>query len=156
MAKLVARSSEKLGGRGAATQRLCAAAWPWLALEQDPPKLSALQLFGITAFLRHWLQVVLQVCVDAVWAAGKRLADIIAQMEKVLPQWPLALRLDLPTALRGISKLPEMVSLTPRSAMSRFDSARQLTAKPGYFIGDPGCWRNAQPSWRRSGRSEGR
>ena len=41
-------------------------------------------------FPHDWQQVVLQEYIDAVKAASQRVADITAQMERVLPQWSLA------------------------------------------------------------------
>jgi transposase len=41
-------------------------------------------------FSHDWQQVVLQEYIDAVKATSQRVADITAQMERVLPQWSLA------------------------------------------------------------------
>jgi transposase len=82
-------------------------------------------------FAHDWQQVVLQEYIDAVKAASKRVADITAQMERVLPQWSLAPVVDSLVALRGIDKLAAMVLLAELGDMSRFDSPRQLMAYLG-------------------------
>jgi len=41
-------------------------------------------------FPHDWQQVVLQEYIDAVQESSQRVADITAQMERVLPQWSLA------------------------------------------------------------------
>ena len=40
-------------------------------------------------FGHDWQQVVLQEYIDATRAASRRVADLMAQMERVLPQWSL-------------------------------------------------------------------
>lgn len=82
-------------------------------------------------FAHDWQQVVLQEYIDAVKAASKRVADITAQMERVLPQWSLAPVVDSLVALRGIDKLAAMVLLAELGDISRFDSPRQLMAYLG-------------------------
>ena len=62
-------------------------------------------------FAHEWQQVVLQEYIDAVKAASKRVADITAQMERVLPQWSLAPVVASLVALRGIDTLAAMVLL---------------------------------------------
>jgi len=79
-------------------------------------------------FAHDWQQVVLQEYIDAVKAASQRVADITAQMERVLPQWSLAPVVDSLVALRGIDKLAAMVLLAELGDISRFDSPKQLMA----------------------------
>ena len=79
-------------------------------------------------FAHDWQQVVLQEYIDAVKAASLRVADITAQMERVLPAWSLAPVVDSLVALRGIDKLAAMVLLAELGDISRFDSPRQLMA----------------------------
>jgi transposase len=79
-------------------------------------------------FPHDWQQVVLQEYIDAAKAASQRVADITAQMERVLPQWSLAPVVDSLVALRGIDKLAAMVLLAELGDISRFDSPRQLMA----------------------------
>jgi transposase len=79
-------------------------------------------------FPHDWQQVVLQEYIDAVRAGSQRVADITAQMERVLPQWSLAPVVDSLMALRGIDKLAAMVLLAELGDVSRFDSPRQLMA----------------------------
>ncbi len=52
-------------------------------------------------FAHDWQQVVLQEYVEAVKAASARVADMMGQMERVLPQWRLAPVVDALTALRA-------------------------------------------------------
>ena len=82
-------------------------------------------------FAHDWQQVVLQEYIDAVKAASRRVADITAQMERVLPQWSLAPVVDSLVALRGIDKLAAMVLLSELGDLSRFESPRQLMAYLG-------------------------
>ncbi len=79
-------------------------------------------------FAHDWQQVVLQEYIDAVKAASQRVADITAQMERVLPQWSLAPVVGSLVALRGIDKLAAMVLLAELGDISRFDSPKQLMA----------------------------
>jgi len=79
-------------------------------------------------FGHDWQQVVLQEYIDAVKAASHRVADITAQMERVLPQWSLAPVVHSLVALRGIDKLAAMVLLAELGDISRFDSPKQLMA----------------------------
>ncbi len=72
--------------------------------------------------------MVLQEYINAVKAASQRVADITAQMERVLPQWSLAPVVDSLVALRGIDKLAAMVLLAELGDISRFDSPKQLMA----------------------------
>ena len=92
-------------------------------------------------FEHDWQQMVLQEYIDAVKAADQRVADLTAQMERVLPQWSLAPVVDSLVALRGIDKLAAMVLLAELGDISRFDSPKQLMA----FLG-------LVPSERSSGR----
>lgn len=82
-------------------------------------------------FAHDWQQVVLQEYIDAVKAASKRVADLTAQMERVLPQWSLAPVVDSLVALRGIDKLAAMVLLAELGDISRFESPKQLMAYLG-------------------------
>jgi len=82
-------------------------------------------------FGHDWQQVVLQEYIDAVKAASQRVADITAQMERVLPQWSLAPVVTSLVALRGIDKLAAMVLLAELGDISRFASPRQLMAYLG-------------------------
>jgi transposase len=82
-------------------------------------------------FSHDWQQVVLQEYIDAVKAASRRVADITAQMQRILPQWSLAPVVDSLMALRGIDKLAAMVLLAELGDISRFDSPRQLMAYLG-------------------------
>lgn len=79
-------------------------------------------------FPHDWQQVVLQEYIDAVRAGSQRVADITAQMERVLPQWSLAPVVDSLVALRGIDKLAAMVLLAELGDISRFESPKQLMA----------------------------
>ncbi|MCP4283663.1 MAG: IS110 family transposase, partial [Gammaproteobacteria bacterium] len=79
-------------------------------------------------FAHDWQQVVLQEYIDAVKAASQRVADITAQMERVLPLWSMAPVVDSLVALRGIDKLAAMVLLAELGDISRFDSPKQLMA----------------------------
>jgi transposase len=79
-------------------------------------------------FDHDWQQVVLQEYVDAVKAADQRVADLTAQMERVLPQWTLAPVVESLVALRGIDKLSAMVLLAELGDISRFESPKQLMA----------------------------
>lgn len=82
-------------------------------------------------FAHDWQQVVLQEYIDAAKAASQRVADITAQMERVLPQRSLAPVVDSLVALRGIDKLAAMVLLAELGDISRFDSPKQLMAYLG-------------------------
>jgi transposase len=82
-------------------------------------------------FAHDWQQVVLQEYIDAVKAASQRVADITAQMERVLPEWSLAPVVASLVALRGIDKLAAMVVLAELGDISRFESPKQLMAYLG-------------------------
>lgn len=79
-------------------------------------------------FGHDWQQVVLQEYIDATRAASRRVADLMAQMERVLPQWSLGPVVNSLVALRGIDKLAAMVLLAELGDISRFDSPTQLMA----------------------------
>ncbi len=79
-------------------------------------------------FAHDWQHVVLQEYIDAVKAGSQRVADITAQMERVLPQWSLAPVVHSLVALRGIDKLSAMVVMAELGDISRFESPRQLMA----------------------------
>lgn len=79
-------------------------------------------------FEHDWQQVVLQEYINAVKAADQRLAQLAAQMERVLPQWSLAPVVASLVALRGIDKLSAMVLLAELGDLTRFDSPKQLMA----------------------------
>lgn len=77
-------------------------------------------------FEHDWQQVVLQEYVDAVKAATRRVADLTAQIERVVPQWSLAPVVEALVALRGVDKVAATVLLAELGDISRFDSPRQL------------------------------
>jgi transposase len=79
-------------------------------------------------FGHDWQQVVLQEYLDATRAASQRVADLMAQMERVLPEWSLGPVVHSLVALRGIDKLAAMVLLAELGDISRFDSPTQLMA----------------------------
>ena len=87
-------------------------------------------------FAHDWQQVVLQEYVEAVKAASRRVADMMGQMERVLPQWRLAPVVHSLTALRGIDKLSAMTLLAELGDISRFTSPRQLMAYLGLVPGE--------------------
>ena len=82
-------------------------------------------------FPHHWQQVALQEYIDAVKAATKRVADIMAQIEMLLPQWSLAPVVYSLMALRGVHKLTAIVILAELGDITRFDSPSQLMS----FVG---------------------
>jgi transposase len=87
-------------------------------------------------FAHDWQQVVLQEYIDAVKAASQRVADMMGQMLRVLPQWRLAPVVDALTALRGIDKLSAMTLLAELGDISRFQSPKQLMAYLGLVPGE--------------------
>lgn len=87
-------------------------------------------------FAHDWQQVVLQEYIEAVKAASARVADMMAQMERVLPQWRLASVVHSLMALRGIDKLSAMTLLAELGDISRFQSPRQLMAYLGLVPGE--------------------
>lgn len=87
-------------------------------------------------FPHDWQQIVLQEYIHAVQAASQRVADIMAQMERVLPHWSLAPVVDALTALRGIDKLSAMILLAELGDISRFESPKQLMAYLGLVPGE--------------------
>ena len=82
-------------------------------------------------FTHDWQQIVLQEYIDAVKATSKRVADIMAQIERVLPQWALAPVVHSLMALRGVNKLTAIVVLAELGDISRFDSPTKLMAYVG-------------------------
>jgi len=87
-------------------------------------------------FAHDWQQVVLQEYIEAVKAATARVADMMDQMERVLPQWRLAPVVNSLMALRGIDKLSAMTLLAELGDISRFHSPRQLMAYLGLVPGE--------------------
>ena len=87
-------------------------------------------------FAHDWQQVVLQEYINAVKAAGQRVADMMGQMQRVLPQWRLAPVVHSLTALRGIDQLSAMTLLAELGDISRFHSPRQLMAYLGLVPGE--------------------
>lgn len=82
-------------------------------------------------FDHDWQQVVLQEYIEAVKAASARVSDMMAQMERILPQWSLAPVVTALVALRGIDKLSAVVLLAELGDISRFNSPTQLMAYLG-------------------------
>jgi transposase len=87
-------------------------------------------------FAHDWQQVVLQEYIEATKAASRRVADMMDQMLRVLPQWRLAPVVDALTALRGIDKLSAMTLLAELGDISRFQSPKQLMAYLGLVPGE--------------------
>jgi len=87
-------------------------------------------------FAHDWQQVVLQEYIDAVKAASTRVAEMMGQMLRVLPQWRMAPVVDALTALRGIDKLSAMTLLAELGDISRFQSPKQLMAYLGLVPGE--------------------
>ncbi len=100
-------------------------AWPGHKTRWGKPHYNWLESLK---FPHDWQQVVLQEYIDAVKAATRRVGDITAQMERVLPQWSLAPVVESLVALRGIDKLAAMILLAELGDISRFDSPKQLMA----------------------------
>lgn len=108
-------------------------------------------------FSHDWQQVVLQEYTDAARAASQRVADITAQMDRVLPQWSLAPVVDSLVALRGVDKLTAMVLLAELGDISRFDSPRQLMAYLGLVPSEHSSGgRRRQGAITRTGNSRAR
>jgi len=82
-------------------------------------------------FPHHWQQVALQEYINAVKAATQRVADIMAQIEMLLPQWSLAPVVYSLMALRGVNKLTAIIILAELGDITRFDSPTQLMAYVG-------------------------
>lgn len=82
-------------------------------------------------FPHPWQHVVLQEYIDAVKAAGRRVADLMDQVLQALPGWSLAPVVDSLVALRGIDKLAAITLLAELGDISRFDSPKQLMAYLG-------------------------
>ena len=79
-------------------------------------------------FSHPWQQVVLQEYINAVKAASRRVADMMAQILQALPSWSLSPVVDCLVALRGIDKLAAITLLAELGDISRFDNPRQLMA----------------------------
>ena len=77
-------------------------------------------------FPHPWQQVVLQEYIDAVKAASRRVADLMAQILQALPSWSLAPVVDSLVALRGIDKLAAITLLAELGDISRFGNPKQL------------------------------
>jgi transposase len=108
-------------------------------------------------FAHDWQQVVLQEYMDAVRAASRRVTDLTAQMERVLPQWSLAPVVDSLVALRGIDKLVAMVLLAELGDLSHFDSPRQLMGYLGLVPSERSSGgRRRQGSITRTGNGHAR
>ena len=58
---------------------------------------------------------------DAVKATTRRVADLTAQIERVVPQWSLAPVGEALVALRGVDKVAATVLLAELGDISRFD-----------------------------------
>jgi transposase len=82
-------------------------------------------------FRHDWSYIVVQEYLDAVKAATQRVADIMAQIEMLLPQWSLAPVVYSLMALRGINKLTAITIMAELGDISRFDSPTQLMAYVG-------------------------
>lgn len=82
-------------------------------------------------FDHDWQQMVLQEYIDAVRDATRRVADLTAQLERVLGQWSLAPVVYSLKALRGVDTVAAMVLLAELGDISRFDSPKQLMAYLG-------------------------
>ena len=108
-------------------------------------------------FPHDWQQVVLQEYIEAVKSGSQRVADITAQMERVLPQWSMAPVVDSLKALRGIDKLAAMVLLAELGDISRFESPRQLMAFLGLVPSEhTSSTRRRQGSITKTGNSHAR
>ncbi len=86
-------------------------------------------------FSHDWQYVVLQEYLDAVKAASQRVADIGAQMERVLPQWSLAPVVDSLIALRGIDSYRTLLQAGKNTKQTTVAIARELVG----FIWDIAC-----------------
>ena len=82
-------------------------------------------------FRHDWSYIVVQEYLDAVKAATQRVADIMAQIEMLLPQWSLSPVVDSLMALRGVNKLGAIIILAELGDISRFDSPTQLMSYIG-------------------------
>lgn len=78
------------------------------------------------SFAHRWQHAVLHEYLDAVRAAGQRLAELDAQLARELAQWSLAPVVEALVALRGIDRLSAMVLLAELGDLRRFASPRQL------------------------------
>jgi len=77
-------------------------------------------------FAHPWQREVLARYLEAVREAGRRVAEITAEMERALPQWSLAPVVASLMALRGIDRVAAMTLLAELGDLTRFDSPRQL------------------------------
>jgi len=82
-------------------------------------------------FPHPWSYVVIQEYIDAVKGATRRVADIMAQIEMLLPQWSLSPVVYSLMSLRGIDKLAAIIILAELGDISRFDSPAQLMSYVG-------------------------
>ncbi len=82
-------------------------------------------------FPHPWQHVVLQEYIDAVKAAGRRVADLMDHILQALSGWSLAPVVDSLVALRGIDKLSAVTLLAELGDISRFDNPKQLMAYLG-------------------------
>lgn len=82
-------------------------------------------------FPHPWSYVVVQEYIDAVKAATRRVADIMAQIEMLLPQWSLSPVVYSLMSLRGVNKLTAIIILAELGDISRFDSPTQLMSYVG-------------------------
>lgn len=82
-------------------------------------------------FSHSWSYIALQEYIHAVKIATQRVADIMAQIEMLLPQWSLSPVVYSLMALRGINKLAAIIILAELGDISRFDSPAQLMSYVG-------------------------
>ncbi|HYW77841.1 MAG TPA: IS110 family transposase [Gammaproteobacteria bacterium] len=108
-------------------------------------------------FDHDWQHVVLQEYIDAVRAATARVADLDAQLQRVLPQWSLAPVVEALKALRGIDTLSAMGLLAELGDLSRFEHPRQLMGFLGLVPGEHSSGsRRRQGAITRSGNRRAR
>jgi transposase len=82
-------------------------------------------------FPHDWQQIVLQEYIDAVKAASRRVADIMAEIERVLPQWSMAPVVYSLMSLRGVNTLTAVAIMAELGDITRFDSPTQLMSYVG-------------------------
>lgn len=108
-------------------------------------------------FKHYWQHVVLQEYIEAVRAAGERVAYITGQMERALPEWSLAPVVDSLVALRGIDIVAAMGLLAELGDLTRFKSPRQLMAFLGLVPGEHSSGgRRRQRAITKTGNSHAR
>lgn len=108
-------------------------------------------------FAHDFQQVVLQEYIDAVRAAGQRVADLNAQLERALPEWSLAPVVHALVALRGIDRLSAMVLLAELGDLRRFESPHQLMGYLGLVPGEHSSGsRRRQGAITKTGNHRGR